>query len=61
MVNQAEHIARSLGHYTAYECKYGAASVNLLMPIVRKQANAFLAAPRVMASASTTSTRASSA
>lgn len=47
MVNQAEHIARSLGHYSVYECKYGASSINQLMPIVRKQSNAFLAAPRV--------------
>lgn len=47
MVNQAEHIASHLGHYTAYECKYGAGSLNLLMPIVRKQGNAILAAPRV--------------
>ncbi len=47
MVNQAEHIARRLGHYTAYECKYGASSLNQLMPIVRKQGNAILAAPRV--------------
>jgi endonuclease/exonuclease/phosphatase family metal-dependent hydrolase len=47
MVNQADFIARSLGHYSTYECKYGVTSVNHLVPIVRKQANAFLAAPRV--------------
>ena len=47
MINQADFIARSLGHYSTYECKYGVSSVNQLMPIVRKQANAFLAAPRV--------------
>jgi endonuclease/exonuclease/phosphatase family metal-dependent hydrolase len=47
MVNQAEHIADSLGHYSIYECKYGASSLNNRVPIVRKQANAFLAAPRV--------------
>jgi len=47
MVNQAEHIAQSLGHYSTFECKYGVSSVNHLVPIVRKQANAFLAAPRV--------------
>jgi endonuclease/exonuclease/phosphatase family metal-dependent hydrolase len=47
MVNQADYIANSLGHYSTYECKYGAASVNQYLPIVRKQANAFLAAPRV--------------
>ncbi|HZF15184.1 MAG TPA: endonuclease/exonuclease/phosphatase family protein [Steroidobacteraceae bacterium] len=47
MVNQADYIARSLGHYSTYECKYGATSINQIMPIVRKQGNAFLAAPRV--------------
>jgi endonuclease/exonuclease/phosphatase family metal-dependent hydrolase len=47
MVNQADFIARSLGHYSTYECKYGVASINQLVPIVRKQSNAFLAAPRV--------------
>ncbi len=47
MLNQAEHIARSLGHYSTYQCKYGMQSINNLMPIVRKQGNAFLAAPDV--------------
>jgi endonuclease/exonuclease/phosphatase family metal-dependent hydrolase len=47
MVNQAEHIATSLGHYSTYECKYGSSSMNSMLPILRKQANAFLAAPRV--------------
>ena len=47
MVNQAEFMAQELGHYSIYECKYGAESINPLVPIVRKQANAFLAAPRV--------------
>ena len=47
MVNQAEFIAAELGHYSIYECKYGIESINTLMPIVRKQANAFLASPRV--------------
>ena len=42
-----DFIARSLGHYSTFECKYGVSSVNQLVPIVRKQANAFLAAPRV--------------
>jgi endonuclease/exonuclease/phosphatase family metal-dependent hydrolase len=46
-VNQAEAIARSLGHYSVYQCKYGVSSLNQRLPIVRKQANAFLAAPRV--------------
>jgi endonuclease/exonuclease/phosphatase family metal-dependent hydrolase len=47
LVNQAQLIADALGHYSIYQCKYGTASINQLMPIVRKQANAFLAAPRV--------------
>ena len=46
-VNQAEVIAESLGHYSIYQCKYGTSSFNTLVPIVNKQANAFLAAPRV--------------
>ena len=40
-------IAESLGHYSTYQCKYGTSSFNTLVPIVNKQANAFLAAPRV--------------
>jgi len=47
MVNQAEHIAGQLGHYSTYQCKYGTGSINNLMPIVRKQGNAFLSAPHV--------------
>jgi len=47
MINQADTIARTLGHYSTYECKYGVASVNQMVPIVRKQSNAFLAAPSV--------------
>lgn len=47
LVNQAKQIAESLGHYSTYQCKYGTSSLNNLVPIVRKQANAFLAAPRV--------------
>jgi len=46
-VNQAEVIAESLGHYSIYQCKYGTNSLNTLVPIVNKQANAFLASPRV--------------
>jgi len=46
-VNQAEVIAESLGHYSIYTCKYGTGSLNTFVPIVNKQANAFLAAPRV--------------
>ncbi len=47
MVNQAEIIAGHLGHYTVYESKYGEESLNNRLPIVRKQGNAFLAAPRI--------------
>ena len=46
-VNQAERIAEAIGHYSVYQCKYGSSSINNLLPIVRKQANAILAAPRV--------------
>jgi len=46
-VNQAEEIARALGHHTSYEIKYGSSSVNKLVPILRKQGNAFLAAPGI--------------
>ena len=47
MVNQAETIATELGMNSSYETKYGANSINQLLPIIRKQGNAFLAAPRV--------------
>jgi endonuclease/exonuclease/phosphatase family metal-dependent hydrolase len=47
MLNQATYIANAVGHYTAHQCKYGASSINQLVPIVRKQANALLAAPRI--------------
>jgi endonuclease/exonuclease/phosphatase family metal-dependent hydrolase len=46
-INQAEAIAQSLGHYSCYASKYGEDSVNQILPIVRKQANAFLANPDV--------------
>ena len=46
-VNQAEKIAADLGMNTSYETKYGERSLNQMLPIVRKQGNAFLAAPRV--------------
>ena len=46
-VNQAEKIASDLGMNTSYETKYGAKSLNKMLPIVRKQGNAFMAAPRV--------------
>lgn len=47
MVNQAEKIAADLGMNTSYETKYGEKSLNQILPIVRKQGNAFMAAPRV--------------
>jgi len=46
-VNQADAIARALGHYSVYQCKYGVGSLNQRLPILRNQGNAFLAAPRV--------------
>ncbi len=47
MVNQAEEIAAALGMNTSYEVKYGSKSINQILPIVRKQGNAFMAAERV--------------
>ncbi len=47
MVNQAEKIAADLGMNTSYETKYGEKSINKILPIVRKQGNAFMAAARV--------------
>src|SRR5260370_7494689 len=47
MVNQADFIARSLGHYSTFECKYGVSSVNQLVPIVRHHSHAFLPPPPV--------------
>jgi endonuclease/exonuclease/phosphatase family metal-dependent hydrolase len=47
MLNQAAYVANAIGHYTAHQCKYGTGSINQLVPIVRKQANALLAAPTV--------------
>jgi len=47
LINQAEYIAQHLGHYTAHECKYGQSSLSTQLPILRKQGNAILAAPRV--------------
>jgi len=46
-VNQAEKIAADLGMNTSYQTKYGSKSFNKLLPIVRKQGNAFMAAARV--------------
>ena len=47
MVNQAEKIASDLRMNTSYETKYGSKSFNQMLPIVRKQGNAFMAAQRV--------------
>jgi endonuclease/exonuclease/phosphatase family metal-dependent hydrolase len=47
MVNQAEKIASDLRMNTSYETKYGSKSINQMLPIVRKQGNAFMAAQRV--------------
>jgi len=47
-INQAESIANALGHYSCYQCKYGEESLNQILPILRKQANAFLAAPHIL-------------
>jgi len=46
-VNQAEKLADELGMNTSYETKYGTKSLNQLLPIVRMQGNAFMAASRV--------------
>ena len=46
-VNQAETLATDLGMNSSYEIKYGAKSINQLLPIIRKQGNAFLAANRI--------------
>ena len=46
-VNQAEKIAADLGMNTSYETKYGEKSLNQMLPIVRKQGNAFMASQRV--------------
>ncbi|MEM9387635.1 MAG: endonuclease/exonuclease/phosphatase family protein [Pseudomonadota bacterium] len=47
-VDQARAIADALGHYSVYRCKYGPHSLGLRLPIISKQGNAFLAAPRVV-------------
>ena len=40
--NQAEAIAQSLGHYHIYESKYASPSLARRVPVMNKQANAFL-------------------
>ncbi|MDG2108066.1 MAG: endonuclease/exonuclease/phosphatase family protein [Woeseiaceae bacterium] len=46
-INQAEKIAADLSMNTSYETKYGEKSINKILPIIRKQGNAFLTARRV--------------
>jgi endonuclease/exonuclease/phosphatase family metal-dependent hydrolase len=41
-VNQAEHIAETLGHFHSFESKYAYKSLNTHLPIVKKQGNAIL-------------------
>ena len=41
-VNQAEYIAKSLGHGESFACKYHNGSLLHYFPIVRKQGNAFV-------------------
>jgi len=41
-INQAEAIAAAIGHSPSYQNKYGLASINQRLPIIRKQGNAFL-------------------
>ena len=47
MVNQAETIAAALGMDSSFSIKYGESSINQLLPIIRKQANALLAGPGI--------------
>ncbi|MFK8029679.1 MAG: endonuclease/exonuclease/phosphatase family protein [Gammaproteobacteria bacterium] len=46
-INQAESIGEALGHYSTYQCKYGQASINQRVPVLRNQSNAFLCKPSV--------------
>src|SRR5690348_204877 len=41
-VNQAEAVARAIGHAPHFQNKYGLRSINQRLPILRKQGNAFL-------------------
>ncbi|MBT8141619.1 MAG: endonuclease [Gammaproteobacteria bacterium] len=42
-INQAEKIAKDLGHYSLYQCKYHEGSFTSRLPILNAQANAFIA------------------
>ncbi len=46
-INQAQTIGEALGHYSTYQCKYGRASINQRVPVLRNQGNAFLCEPSV--------------
>ena len=45
--NQAEIIAKSLGHYHMYRSKYGARSMLQRLPLVNMQGNAFLTSSKI--------------
>jgi len=45
--NQAELMAKSLGHYHSHSVKYGQGSFWRRIPVIRKQGNAFLARDRI--------------
>ncbi|MBT8085102.1 MAG: endonuclease [Woeseia sp.] len=47
MVNQVDSIATALGMNSSFEIKYGESSINQVLPILRKQANALLARPGI--------------
>jgi endonuclease/exonuclease/phosphatase family metal-dependent hydrolase len=46
-INQADAIARALGHASSYKTKYGAKSFTSHLPIMRKQGNAFITGNRI--------------
>lgn len=45
--HQAEEIASDLGHYHAYESKYQESRMTRMLPVLRKQGNAFLASDKI--------------
>jgi endonuclease/exonuclease/phosphatase family metal-dependent hydrolase len=48
-LNQAEEIARRLGHSHVFESKYGAESVAQQVPVMREQGNAFITNQQIQA------------
>ncbi|HBA84097.1 MAG TPA: endonuclease [Verrucomicrobia bacterium] len=46
-LNQAEIIARALGHYHSFNSKYGETSVARKLPLFNKQVNAFLTSDKI--------------